>query len=363
MLNKIIIAGGGTGGHVFPAIAIANLLKEHYSNLNILFVTANGIEVPIIQKNNFPYKNIWISGFYRQFTFKNFIRNLSLPLKLLVSRYQAKQILKEFQPQIVLGVGGYAAYPMLEQAINYQIPTVIQEQNAYPGLANRMLAPKVDLVLLGNKLASEKLESKRKVYCGNPVRKSIFNGNKHNFCKNFDLDVEKKTLLILGGSLGAKTLNLALQNHYLYLLREGFQIIWQCGKIYYEELKKSITPQKGLLLMPFIEDMAGAYATADLVVSRAGAMSVSEIMNLRKPSILVPSPNVADDHQTFNARSLADFGAAITIPDELLNAKLPEQIHYLFYKKGIETMQQKLNMLELPDTEQIILKEIQQLVS
>jgi len=363
MLKKIIITGGGTGGHVFPAIAIANLLKANFKEMEILFVAANGMEVPIIQKNNFPVKNIWISGFYRQINLKNIFRNLVLPIKMIVSRYQANQILNEFQPQIVIGVGGYAAYPTLVEAIRKKIPTVIQEQNAYPGITNRMLAPKVDLVLLGNELASEKLECKRKVYSGNPVRNVIFNGNKELFCKENQLDVQKTTLLVLGGSLGAKTLNQAMLRHHENLINEGYQIIWQCGKIYYDELKNKLKVHKNLILLPFIEDMAGAYATADLVISRAGAMSVSEIMNLRKPSILVPSPNVADDHQTFNARSLADFGAAITIPDDLLELKIKEQIDFLFLENGIKPIQKHLDLLEIPNTEAIILSEIQKLAS
>ncbi len=362
MLKKVIITGGGTGGHVFPAIAIANLLKKHNPEIDILFVTANGMEVPIIQKNNFPLKNVWISGFYRQINLKNIFRNLTLPLKLIVSRFQAHAIIKEFQPQVVIGVGGYAAYPTLQQAIKKNIPTIIQEQNAYPGMTNRMLAPDVDLVLLGNELASDKLNCKRKVYSGNPVRKNIFEGNKQKFFQKFGLEA-KPTLLILGGSLGAKALNVATLNHYEYLLKEGFQIVWQCGNIYYEDLKKQIKIQKGVVLLPFIEEMSDAYACADLVISRAGAMSVSELMNLRKPSILVPSPNVADDHQTFNARSLADYGAAITIPDQLLNSKLIDQIHFLFHQNGLQQIQNQLNMLELPDTENIILTEIQKLVS
>lgn len=363
MLEKVIITGGGTGGHVFPAIAIANLLKKNYPNIDILFVTANGMEVSIIQKNHYPLKNIWISGLYRQINLKNLIRNLSLPLKLIVSRFQANSILNEFKPQIVIGVGGYAAYPTLNQAIKKNIPTVIQEQNAYPGMTNRILASKVDLVLLGNELAAEKLNGKRVVYSGNPIRKTIFEGSKLKFCQKFNLSENQPTLLILGGSLGAKTLNETALNHYGKLLNEGFQIIWQCGNMYYEELKKQAKTQKGLVLLPFIEDMADAYASADLVISRAGAMSVAELMNLRKPSILVPSPNVADDHQTFNARSLADFGAAITVPDQLLNDKIIEQIHFLFYQNGLSQIQAQLNLLELPDTENIILNEIQKLVS
>ncbi len=361
MLNKIIITGGGTGGHIFPAIAIANLLKTHYPNLEILFVTANGMEVSILQKFNYPYQNIWISGFYRQLNFKNILRNLTLPLKLVISRYQAQNILNNFKPQIVIGVGGYAAYPTLLQAISMKIPTVIQEQNAYPGMTNRMLAPKVDLVLLGNSLAADKLECKRKIYSGNPVRRTIFNGNKTQFFEKYYLE-DKPTLLLLGGSLGAKTLNSAMLNHHSTLLNEGFQIIWQCGNIYYDKLKNQIKKNKGLVLLPFIEDMADAYAAADLIISRAGAMSVSEIMNLRKPSILVPSPNVADNHQTFNARSLADYSAAITLPDHLLNEKLLQQIQFLFQQNGLAQLQKQLNLLKLPNTDNIILNEIVNLV-
>ncbi len=362
MLKKIIITGGGTGGHVFPAIAIANLLKKNYPDIEILFVSANGMEVEIIQKYNYPFKNIWISGFYRQITLKNIFRNLTLPIKIVVSKFQAQKILKEFRPQIVIGVGGYAAYPTLKESIKMKIPTVIQEQNAYPGMTNRMLAPHVDLVLLGNELATEKLNFKRKVYSGNPIRYSIFDGSKTRFLNKYHLE-DKPTILVLGGSLGAKTINLVLFNHYNELLKQGYQIIWQCGKMYYDEIKNKLNSSKELVLLPFIEDIADAYACADLVVSRAGAMSVSEIMNLRKPSILVPSPNVADDHQTFNARSLADYGAATTIPDAILNEKLLSQIHFLFKQGGLKQMQKKLNLLEVPDTENIILTEIQRLIS
>lgn len=320
---KVIIAGGGTGGHVFPAIAIANALKEKVLDAQILFVGAKGkLEMQKVPAAGYHIIGLNIAGLQRRFTFKN----LLVPFKLIDSMIRAKNILKGYKPDLVIGVGGYASFPIVRAATKLGIPTLIQEQNSYPGLANKILAKKVDKICV----AYDKMENyfpKEKIYLtGNPVRKEILEieGKKEEALKFFDLKKDKKTVLVFGGSLGAKSINESLKHNIEMLLYNDIQIIWQTGKLYYGNALDYV---KGLekfdvRVYEFIDRMDLAYALADVVVSRSGAIAVSEISAIQKPAIFVPSPHVAEDHQTKNAMALVNLQAAIIIKDSEVKDKL-----------------------------------------
>ncbi len=349
---KVLISGGGTGGHIFPALAIAKYIKEEWPDALILFVGAEGgMENTLVPKNGFPIKPLWISGLYRQKTLKNLFRNALLPFKLLYSNYQANKIIREFKPDLVIGVGGYASYPILKASLNHKILTLIHEQNAFPGLANKMLAEKVNKVLLGNEDAATRFKSNNCMFVGNPVRPELLKGNRDKGVEQYKLDPNKKTILITGGSLGAKNLNNAVLTHYQELISR-YNLIWQCGKIYFDDLKTKVDSKH---LFPFLDNMADTYAVADLVICRAGAMTISELIHLNKPAVLIPSPNVADDHQTFNAKSLSDKNAAILLKDSEAQAKLLEVIENSFQEKNYLALQEAITNYLKPKTKEEIL--------
>ena len=324
---RILISGGGTGGHVFPAIAIADAIKVKIPETEILFVGAQEkLEMQAVPKAGYAIKGLWISGFDRSFGAKNFL----FPVKVVHSIWQAISILHRFKPDVVVGVGGYASGPALFAAVLLRIPTVIQEQNSYAGVTNRILAkfankigvafPDMDLVFPPQKM----------VLTGNPVRNSLYPSqlpDRVTACQYFKVDPSKKIVFVAGGSMGARTLNNAMIfGKDLLRANQEVQFIWQCGKFYASmctESESGSLPQ--VRVMPFIEDMSMAYQAADLVVCRAGALTIAEICLLGKPSILIPSPNVAEDHQTKNALSLQQNAAAMTIKDDQVkNDLLPE---------------------------------------
>ena len=334
---KVLIAAGGTGGHVYPAIAIADALRDSSANTDILFAgTKNHMEWDTVSKAGYNITSIWISGFHRRFT----IKNLLFPIKLASSVVQSLVIIKKFNPDVVISCGGYVAGPVGWVATKMGIPLVIQEQNSFPGITNRMLGKNAELIFTAFDDAENYFPEGKTQLAGNPTRKSLGRANREEALQTFDFSNNKKTLLILGGSGGAKSINTAMQNHIEKLHNDfGLQIIWQCGKRYYDTLRKDVTPQKfeHLRLKDFIHDMPAAYAAADLVVSRAGALSCSELALTGKPSILVPSPNVAGDHQTKNARSMAVNGAAKLVADNELESNLGDVV------KDIIDDEQKLN--------------------
>lgn len=315
MLERVIISGGGTGGHIFPALAIANELKARYPNISILFVGAEGkMEMERVPAAGYNIVGLPIVGLQRKLTFSNFL----LPFKLLKSLAKAKGILKEFRPQVVIGVGGYASGPTLKMAQRLGIPTVIQEQNSFPGKTNRLLAKNVAAVCT----AYEGLESvfpATKIHLtGNPVRSELktLNLSKEEAFACFpDLDPAKKTILVIGGSLGARTLNESVLFAADQLEAHNVQVLWQCGKYYFESMKTEAAGKPGIVLLDFIARMDAAYTVADVVVSRAGALSISELCLVGKPTILVPSPNVSEDHQTKNAMALVNKQAAVLVKD------------------------------------------------
>ena len=315
---KVLIAAGGTGGHVYPAIAIADALRDSSADTEILFAgTKNHMEWDTVSKAGYNITSIWISGFHRRLT----IKNLLFPIKLATSIVQSLVIIKKFNPDVVISCGGYVAGPVGWVATKIGIPLIIQEQNSFPGVTNRMLGKNAEIIFTAFDDAENYFPKKKIQLAGNPTRKSLSQVNRKEALQAFDFSNDKKTLLILGGSGGAKSINEAMQKHIERLHNDlGLQIIWQCGKRYYDKLRKDVTPQnfEHLRLKDFIHDMPAAYASADLVISRAGALSCSELALTGKPSMLVPSPNVAGDHQTKNAQSMVANGAAKLVTDDEL---------------------------------------------
>lgn len=313
---RVIISGGGTGGHIFPAIAIADALKARDAKTEILFVGAKGkMEMQRVPKAGYDIKGLWISGFQRKLTRKNIL----FPVKLISSLWKARGIVKQFKPDVVIGVGGYASGPTLQVANMSGIPTLIQEQNSYPGVTNRLLGSKVSRVCVAYEGMDRWFDSAKIVHTGNPIRKDILDikANKTNAIGSFGLSQNKKTVLIFGGSLGARTLNQAIHaSHDLIEKRKDVNFIWQVGKLYYEQYGDCATARlPNVSVLPFIEDMIMAYTAADVIVCRAGALTISELEIVSKPAILVPSPNVAEDHQTKNAMALVSNDAALMVRD------------------------------------------------
>ncbi len=316
-LERVIISGGGTGGHIFPALAIANEIKKRNPEAKILFVGAEGkMEMERIPAAGYKIVGLPIVGLQRRLT----IKNLALPFKLIKSLMLAKKIVKDFNPQVVIGVGGYASGPTLKMAQRLKIPTVIQEQNSYPGKTNRLLAKNVAAVCTAYENLETVFPPKTIRLTGNPVRAELSStalSKEEAFALFPDLDPNKKTILIMGGSLGARTLNESLLNGLSAIRQAGAQVLWQCGKYYFENMKLELKNRgaEGIVLTDFIARMDAAYTVADVVISRAGALSISELCVVGKPIVLVPSPNVSEDHQTKNAMALVNNKAAILVKD------------------------------------------------
>ena len=316
MRNKFIISGGGTGGHIFPAISIANALKKHLPDAEILFVGALGrMEMERVPAAGYPIKGLPVSGFDR----KNMLRNVKVLINLFRSIVKAHGIIRRFKPDVAIGVGGYASAPTLRAASAFGVPTVLQEQNSYAGVTNKLLAKKAKRICVAYEGMDRFFPKDKIVLTGNPVRQDLFSvGPKTKEAYQFfNLDSKKKTILVVGGSLGARTVNQSIIAGLEKLAKTDVQLIWQTGKFYIEDARKAAEPfaSPNLIVTDFVSRMDYAYSIADLVVSRAGASSISELCLLAKPVILIPSPNVAEDHQTQNALALVRKDAAIMIKD------------------------------------------------
>jgi UDP-N-acetylglucosamine--N-acetylmuramyl-(pentapeptide) pyrophosphoryl-undecaprenol N-acetylglucosamine transferase len=313
---RVIISGGGTGGHIYPAVAIANALKQLDNNTDILFVGAEGrMEMQRVPEAGYKIVGLPITGIQRRLTWKN----LLFPYKLWSSIKKAKQILREFDPHVVVGVGGFASGPLLYAATQKGIPALIQEQNGYAGLANKWLADKVQKICVAYENMERYFPKDKIIMSGNPVRTDIINvkAKKDEAFAFFRLEAQRPVLLVIGGSLGARTINESLLDNLGLLNENGIQLIWQTGKFYYQEISNKLknTDLSDIRLYEFIKEMNLAYAAADVVISRAGALSIAELCLAGKPAILVPSPNVAEDHQTKNAMALANKDAAVLVRD------------------------------------------------
>ncbi|MFI0428289.1 undecaprenyldiphospho-muramoylpentapeptide beta-N-acetylglucosaminyltransferase [Mariniflexile sp. HMF6888] len=324
---KIILSGGGTGGHIYPAIAIANELKLRFPDAEFLFVGAKDrMEMEKVPQAGYEIKGLWISGIQRQLTWKN----LKFPFKLISSLWNARKIVKAFKPDVAIGTGGFASGPLLQIAAANKIPYLIQEQNSYPGITNKMLAKKAQKICVAYDGLDRFFPKDKIIKTGNPVRKGLLDvETKTVEAKNFfDLKHGKYTLLVLGGSLGSRRINQLIEKKLDFLDTQNVQVIWQCGKLYYSQYK-IYNNTNNVQVYEFLNNMDFAYAAADIVISRAGASSVSELCIVGKPVIFVPSPNVAEDHQTKNAMAIVDKDAAMIIKEEDLEADFENKFSQL----------------------------------
>ncbi|MCX6235675.1 MAG: undecaprenyldiphospho-muramoylpentapeptide beta-N-acetylglucosaminyltransferase [Bacteroidetes bacterium] len=320
---KIIISGGGTGGHIFPAIAIANALEKKLEQIEILFIGAKGrMEMEKVPEAGYAIEGLWISGLQRKLTIKNFL----VPLKLVISLIKANIIISRFKPAAAVGVGGYASGPTLRVAAWKGIPTLIQEQNSYPGITNKLLAKKTDRICVAYEGMERFFPKEKIIITGNPIREDMVDtiNKKDKALEFFGLERGKRTLLVIGGSQGAVSVNESIAYHLKLFSHQGMQVIWQTGKLYYPKALELVSSKKyeGVKVQAFITRMDYAYAVADVVISRAGAITVSELCAVRKPVIFIPLPTAAEDHQTKNAMALVHHEAALMITDSKAKVSL-----------------------------------------
>ena len=358
---RIIISGGGTGGHIFPAVSIANAIKELRPDTEILFVGAEGrMEMHRVPAAGYPIKGLPVAGFDR----KNLLKNIPVLIKLFKSQQLARKIVKDFQPHAAVGVGGYASGPTLKVAGSMGVPTLLQEQNSYAGVTNKLLAKQAKKICVAYEGMERFFDKDKIILTGNPVRQGLLNHSKtrEEAIATFGLDPSKRTILILGGSLGARTINQCLMENLDKVKSSGIQFIWQTGKIYIEEAKAAVAKAGELPMLhvtDFISDMATAYSAADLVISRAGAGSISEFCLLQKPVILVPSPNVAEDHQTKNALALVNKNAALYVKDmEAKELLLDKAIEAVKQPDLLKNLSKNITELAFTDSANIIAKEV-----
>lgn len=354
---RVIVSGGGTGGHIFPALSIADELRNRYG-AEILFVGAeNRMEMTRVPEAGYKIIGLPVAGFFR----KKIWKNLGVLKKLWKSMGMAKKIISDFRPDIVIGVGGYASGPTLKAAQKAGIPTLIQEQNSFAGVTNKLLAKKAEKICVAYEGMDRFFPSDRIVMTGNPIRSSLLQNSlsKKEARESFGLDPERPTVLVVGGSLGALTVNESLEKGLHTLTDHGIQVIWQTGKNFGNRGTETAKGMKGTVVTPFISNMAAAYRSADLVVSRAGAGSISELQALGKPCVLVPSPNVAEDHQTFNARALSDHGAAVLVRDTDARETLVDTVLSLMKDPARrKEMSEKISAMALTDSAPVIAREV-----
>lgn len=327
---RVIISGGGTGGHIFPAIAIANEIKRRKSDAEILFVGAeNRMEMEKVPAAGYRIVGLNVVGLNRKQWWKNF----SLPFKLASSLRLTRRMIKDFDPDVVVGVGGYASAPTLYSAQKLHVPTLLQEQNSLPGVTNKILAKKADRICVGYDEMDRFFPREKIIWTGNPIRQDIsdINSKRDEAYSFYNLDSSKPVVLVMGGSLGALSINVGMQNALDDLLANGFQVIWQTGKYYYQRMLPSAEGKEHLVMLDFVRRVDLAYAAADIIVSRAGAITISELCVVGKPVILVPSPNVAEDHQTKNAQALSAKNAAVLLTDDRVSQELGKTIVALYH--------------------------------
>lgn len=364
---KVIISGGGTGGHIFPAIAIAKCLQRRNKNCEVLFVGAEGkMEMQKVPQAGFKIIGLKIAGFQR----KKLWKNITLPFKMLSSYLNARKIIKSFAPDVVVGVGGYASWATLGQAQKMGIPTLLQEQNSFAGKSNKILAAKAEKICVAYDGMERFFPANKIIKTGNPVRKNIcdiqdkMNELKSKGLKTYSLTETKPTILVVGGSLGARTINESIENNLDYFINNDIQLIWQTGKFYYDNIiartKEKIEHCNNIKITEFIQDMDLAYAVADIIVSRAGALAISELCIVGKPVILIPSPNVAEDHQRKNAEALVNKNAALMILDGELESKLTSTLDNIINNKELqENLRKNILTLARIDADDKIVEQIE----
>ncbi|WP_438962559.1 undecaprenyldiphospho-muramoylpentapeptide beta-N-acetylglucosaminyltransferase [Nonlabens sp.] len=356
---KFIISGGGTGGHIYPAIAIANECKRRWPDCEILFVGAsNRMEMEKVPAAGYEIKGLWISGLQRKFT----LDNLAFPLKVLKSLWDARSIINKFKPTAAIGTGGYASGPLLKMASMKKVPCLIQEQNSYPGITNKLLSTKVHKICVASTGLERFFPEEKIVLTGNPVRQDLIHidANKEEANDYFNLDEHKKTLLVLGGSLGARRIN-QLIDTYKDEISQDVQIIWQCGKYYYEEYKDKCSDN--VQVYAFLNRMDLAYAKADFIISRAGAGSISELCIVGKPVIFIPSPHVAEDHQTKNALAVVDKGAGLMVKEADLDENFSAIWKELFNNEKLQSdLSNQIKKLALPNATVDIVNQLESII-
>lgn len=363
-IKKAIISGGGTGGHIFPAVAIADELRKNYPTIELLFIGAEGkMEMEKVPAAGYNIIGLPIRGFQRRLTFSNFL----LPFKIIQSLLKARKIIKDFQPDIVIGVGGYASGPTLKMAGMLGIPTLLQEQNSFAGKTNILLAKKAHKICVAYENMERFFPKEKLIFTGNPVREQVvaISGKRAEGFQFFNLDPTKKTVLVVGGSLGARTLNNSVKNNLKTIQEQDIQVIWQCGKLQHKSLQEELNgvDLKGISLNEFITKMDLAYAAADVIISRAGAIAVSELCIIGKPTVLVPSPNVAEDHQTKNALALVEKEAAVYVKDSEANETLiPTTLELLKNNEKQEVLKQNILKMGVPNAAERIVATIKEIV-
>jgi len=359
---RIILSGGGTGGHIYPAIAIANELKSRHSDAEFLFVGAKDrMEMEKVPQAGYKIEGLWISGLQRKLTLKN----LMFPFKLISSLFKAKKILNNFKPDVAIGTGGFASGPLLKVASSKGIPSIIQEQNSFPGITNKLLAKKAEKICVAYDGLERFFPEEKIVKTGNPVRQDLLDirNKREEAIKFFNLEPNMKTLLVIGGSLGARRINQLISKELDFFNTLNVQLIWQCGKLYHEAYKLD-GHGKYVHLHPFINKMDYAYAAADIIISRAGAGSVSELCIVGKPVIFIPSPNVAEDHQTKNAMAIVNNDAALMIKEEDLEVDFENKFSQLLSSpERQEQLGNKLKELALVNATKDIANEVDKLLA
>lgn len=366
MKHRYLISGGGTGGHIFPALAIANKIKKENPEAEILFIGASDkMEMKRVPEAGYPIEGLRIYGISRDFSPKGIWKNIKLPFVLMRAMRKARAIIREFKPDIAIGVGGFASGPALKAADQIGVPTLLQEQNSYPGVTNKMLAPKAKSICVAYEGLEKYFPADKIVLTGNPIRAEILN-LKRKDPKAYDFfgfSPEKKTVLVVGGSLGARTLNETMAAHLEELRNADLQVIWQTGELFYKNIDSKLlaSQDEQVRILPFIRNMNDAYSIADIIVSRAGALAIAELSVVGVPTILVPFPYAAEDHQTYNAKALSTKGAAVLIPDSEAREKLlPSLMELAGNPERCEQMGQTLRTLAQPDAIDKIYQQIEQ---
>ena len=359
---RVIISGGGTGGHIFPAISIANELKLRYPTCEILFVGAEDkMEMQKVPEAGYRIEGLWISGFQRRMTTKN----LLFPVKLVKSLWKARDIIKKFQPDVAIGTGGFASGPLLQMANRENIPTLIQEQNSYPGITNKLLAKGADTICTAYPNMGRFFPEEKIVLTGNPVRQDLLNveEKREEALKFFGIDPTRKTVLVLGGSLGARKINQLIEENLKEFEKHNLQVIWQTGSLYFEDYSK-YAELENIRAFAFLKRMDLAYAAADIIISRAGAGTVSELCIVGKPVVFIPSPNVAEDHQTKNAMALAEKDAAVILSE----SHLEQGFRSIFFPlvesdEKMANLSRNIKQLEKPFATANIVNEVEKILT
>jgi UDP-N-acetylglucosamine--N-acetylmuramyl-(pentapeptide) pyrophosphoryl-undecaprenol N-acetylglucosamine transferase len=353
---KFILSGGGTGGHIYPAIAIANELKLRFPDAEFLFVGASDkMEMQKVPQAGYKIEGLWIAGLQRKLT----IKNAMFPFKLISSLWKSRKIIKNFKPDVVIGTGGFASGPLLQIANNLNVPTVIQEQNSYPGITNKLLSKKANAICVAYENLERFFPKEKMILTGNPIRQDLISisEKRNEALQYFKLDPNKKALLVLGGSLGSRRINQLIEKEIPFLESKNLQVIWQCGKLYFDEYQKYISAN--IQVVSFIDRMDLIYAASDFVISRAGASSVSELCLVAKPVIFIPSPNVAEDHQTKNAQAIADKKGAILLKESELEEKFETVFSDLISNENLQKqLSTNIKQLAKPNATKEIVEQI-----